>query len=56
MVAEQKGISSEIFKALEEVPIRMISYGGSRNNISLLVKDSLKEKTLKSLNRHLFNL
>ena len=56
MVAEQKGISSEIFKALEEVPIRMISYGGSRNNISILVKDRLKEKTLKSLNRHLFNL
>jgi aspartate kinase len=56
MVAEQKGISSEIFKALEEIPIRMISYGGSRNNISLLVKNNLKEKTLKSLNSHLFNL
>ena len=56
MVAEQKGVSSEIFKAVEEVPIRMISYGGSRNNISLLVHTQFKEHTLRLLNKHLFNL
>ena len=56
MVGEQKGVSSEIFKALEDLPIRMISFGGSRNNISLLVRDNLKEKTLKALNKQLFNL
>ena len=56
MVAEQKGISSDIFKSLKDIPVRMISYGGSRNNISILVKDSLKEKTLKSLNKQLFNM
>ncbi len=56
MVGEQKGVSSDIFKALEDLPIRMISYGGSRNNISLLVKDNLKEKTLNALNKQLFNL
>jgi aspartate kinase len=55
MVGEHKGVSSDIFKALEDLPIRMISYGGSRNNISLLVKDNLKEKTLKALNKQLFN-
>ena len=56
MVGEQKGVSSDIFKALEDLPIRMISFGGSRNNISLLVRDNLKEKTLKALNKQLFNL
>ena len=56
MVGEQKGVSSDIFKALEDLPIRMISYGGSRNNISLLVKDNLKEKILNALNKQLFNL
>ena len=55
MVGEHKGVSSDIFKALEDLPIRMISYGGSRNNISILVKDNLKEKTLKALNKQLFN-
>ena len=56
MVGDQKGVSSDIFKALEDLPIRMISFGGSRNNISLLVRDNLKEKTLKALNKQLFNL
>lgn len=55
-VAEQKGIVTKIFDALSETPIRMISYGGSRHNISLLTDSSNKENALKKLNEHLFGL
>lgn len=55
-VAEQKGIVNKIFESLDEVPIRMISYGGSRHNISLLTDSAHKETSLKKLNEHLFGL
>ncbi len=54
LVAEHKGVGREIFKALENVPIRMISYGGSRNNISLLVETKYKQEALQCLNDRLF--
>jgi aspartate kinase len=56
MVAEKQGVGREIFKALENIPLRMIAYGGSRNNISILVDSSYKVEALKCLNRQLFNL
>jgi len=40
---------------LEDIPIRMISYGGSKNNISVLVDTQLKEKALLKLNEELFS-
>lgn len=55
-VAEQRGIVTKIFDALSETPIRMISYGGSRHNISLLTDSSNKENALQKLNAHLFKL
>lgn len=55
-VAEKKGIVNKIFDALDDIPIRMISYGGSRHNISLLTDEANKEKALKKLNEHLFGL
>lgn len=55
-VAEQKGIVNKIFESLTDIPIRMISYGGSRHNISLLTDSANKEKALKTLNEHLFGL
>ncbi len=45
-----KGVASQIFNTLKEVPIRMISYGGSNHNISLLVNTSDKVAALKNLN------
>jgi len=56
MVSEDKGLVSTIFNSLETIPIRMISYGGSRNNISLLVSSVHKADTLKALNTGLFKL
>lgn len=46
----------KLFKILKDVNIRMISYGGSRNNISLLVDTENKIKTLQKLNGYLFEL
>ena len=55
-VAEDKGMVSRIFNGLEETQVRMISYGGSRNNISVLVKTSLKKEALEGLNQEIFDL
>lgn len=46
----------KLFQILQDVKIRMISYGGSRNNISLLIKAEDKIKTLSKLNDYLFEL
>jgi aspartate kinase len=50
----KQGVSAEVFNALRHIPIRMISYGGSNYNTSLLVKTSDKVEALNSLNNHLF--
>lgn len=55
-VAEKRGIVNKIFESLVDIPIRMISYGGSRHNISLLTDEANKETALKKLNEHLFGL
>ena len=44
------GLARRVFGALEDVPLRMISYGGSPNNISLLINTIDKARALRSLN------
>ena len=46
----------KLFQILQDVKIRMISYGGSNNNISLLINSNDKIKTLSKLNDYLFEL
>jgi aspartate kinase len=46
--------TSRLFELLNDISVRMISYGGSNNNISLLVDTKNKVQTLKGLNRKLF--
>lgn len=46
---------AETISALKDIPVRMISYGGSNYNISVLVKASDKLEALKRLNEKLFN-
>ena len=55
IIAEERGFAAKVFTALEGIPIRMISYGGSRYNISVLVPTSQKQKTLQALSDHLLN-
>ncbi|HZL10527.1 MAG TPA: aspartate kinase [Prolixibacteraceae bacterium] len=55
MIAEETGFASQVFSALKDIPIRMISYGGSYHNISILVKHELKIQTLQTLSTNLLN-
>ncbi len=49
-----KGISASVINCLKDIPIRMISYGGSNFNMSLLVATNDKAKALNLLNEGLF--
>lgn len=49
------GFEARIVYALKDIPVRMISYGGSNYNVSLLVKASDKKRALQALSTHLFN-
>jgi aspartate kinase len=53
--AENVGFESKATEALKEIPVRMISYGGSNHNISFLISADDKKKALQSLSDHLFN-
>jgi len=48
------GYTSRVLDAVKHLPIRMISYGGSEYNISLLLNTSDKVEALKSLHNRLF--
>lgn len=55
-VAATPSIIKRLFESLNEIPLRMISYGGSRHNVSILVNGQYKERTLQLLNKGLFDL
>ncbi|WP_298454124.1 aspartate kinase [uncultured Prevotella sp.] len=49
------GFETMATDAMKNIPVRMISYGGSNYNISFLVKESDKKRALQSLSDTLFN-
>lgn len=51
---QQKGASAAIFSSLTNIPIRMISYGGSNYNVSLVVNTEHKIQALQDLNKGVF--
>ncbi len=53
-IAEKSGSALKIMEALKDIPLRMISYGGSRHNISVLVNAEEKVPALNALSDHLF--
>jgi len=55
LIAEETGFAAEVFTALKNIQIRMISYGGSHHNISVLVKTDLKKQTLQAISNDLLN-
>ncbi len=55
-IAQTDDVLQKLFEAIREVPVTMVSYGGSPHNISLLVPSSYKVKTLQLLNKGLFGL
>lgn len=52
---QNRGFEAAVVNALKDLPVRMISYGGSNYNISLLVRKSDKVKALNLLSEFLFN-
>jgi aspartate kinase len=52
--ADNSGIAIRILEALREIPIRMISYGASEHNVSILVDTKHKNQALEALNEGLF--
>lgn len=48
------GFESAATEAMANIPVRMISYGGSDHNISFLVSAADKQRALQSLSDHLF--
>jgi aspartate kinase len=55
-IAKTEDVLKKLFESVKDVPVRMVSYGGSPHNISLLVPSSYKTKTLQLLNKGLFGL
>lgn len=51
---ERTGSAPEIFEALDMIPLKMISYGGSPYSLSLLIDSSNKVEALRQLSKHLF--
>ncbi|MBE6264307.1 MAG: aspartate kinase [Prevotella sp.] len=49
------GFESIALEAMKNIPVRMISYGGSNYNISFLIRESDKKEALQSLSNTLFN-
>ena len=51
---ENLGFETMVLTAMKDIPVRMVSYGGSNYNISLLVREEDKVATLRSLSKTLF--
>ena len=49
------GFETMVMDAMKNIPVRMISYGGSNYNISFLIREEDKKRALQSLSDTLFN-
>lgn len=52
---ENIGFEAKAIQAMRNIPVRMISFGGSNYNISFLIRESDKKTALQSLSDVLFN-
>lgn len=55
-IAQTQDVLRKLFEALSPVPVSMVSYGGSKHNVSILVPSAYKLQTLQLLNKGLFGL
>jgi aspartate kinase len=51
---DEKGMVALIFQSLKSIPIRMVSYGASEQNVSVLVDTKYKNEALLALHAGLF--
>ena len=55
-ISETPEVLKKVFEALREIPVRMVSYGGSKHNISLLISSDYKTQALQAINSGVFGL
>jgi len=55
-IAQTEDMVKKLFGSIMHIPVRMVSYGGSPHNISLLVPAAYKTQLLQQLNRGMFGL
>ena len=55
-IAKTDAVLNKLFQSINEIPVTMVSYGGSPHNISLLIPSEHKTKTLQLINKGLFDL
>ena len=55
-IAQTDDMIRKLFESIKGVPVRMVSYGGSPHNISLLVPAVYKDQLLQQLNKGMFGL
>ncbi len=55
-ISQTPNVLKNLFESLQQIPVRMVSYGGSKHNVSLLVPSGEKTRTLQLLNKGLFGL
>jgi aspartate kinase len=55
-ISQTEDIIKKLFGSIVNIPVRMVSYGGSPHNISLLVSAGHKEQILQQLNKGMFGL
>jgi aspartate kinase len=53
-IMQEQGVLNKIMASLEDFPLRMVSYGGSKHNVSILIDGKHKNQALQSLNSGLF--
>lgn len=52
--ADKSGIAKTVIDTLTDIPVRMIAYGASEHNMSILVDTKYKNEALEALNEGLF--
>jgi aspartate kinase len=52
--ADNEGVALRVFNAMKNIPIRMVSYGGTESNLSMLIHGRHKADALNALNDGLF--
>jgi aspartate kinase len=55
-ISRTEDMVKKLFESIREIPVRMVSYGGSPHNISLLVPAAYKAQLLQQLNKGMFDL
>lgn len=53
-ISKTENLLSKVFDSITDIPVRMVSFGGSQHNISILVSHEHKDRTLQLLNKGLF--